>query len=379
MLIDTISIIIISILVIVAILSNLANPFLRKIELYKRENLTEEELPKVTVLVLTGNNAEDLDNHLSIILTQDYKPGYEVVVVGEKGDIQTEAVLKNYASSNLYATYIPQHSLFMSKKKLAVAIGVKAAHNEWIVLIDGTCKPVSDTWLKTMATHMDETANLVLGYSNYDDSAKASYRFERLRKACYILRKAVHGIAYCSCGTNIAFRRSEFIENDGYRGNLQLINGEYDFIVNKYARKGATRIAIEQNATVREKKPSSKKWHSTNMQYINSLRYMQRSLGVSIMFSADMALMYASYILDIMTIVYSTCMQNYLLLGFAVVTLLCTLTLRTLMVRKKIRQFKENISVWASIPRELAIIWHRLTDVVRYILSDKYEFTTHKI
>ena len=49
----------------------------------------------------------------------------------------------------------------MSKSKLAVALGVKAAHNEWIVMVNADCRPQSDLWLKTLASRMDSDANLV--------------------------------------------------------------------------------------------------------------------------------------------------------------------------------------------------------------------------
>ena len=63
---------------------------------------------------------------------------YEVVVVAVKGDSATEDVLKRYASNpHLYTTFVPGRSLFMSRAKLAFTIGVKAAHNEWIVPSSG--------------------------------------------------------------------------------------------------------------------------------------------------------------------------------------------------------------------------------------------------
>ena len=248
------------------VVSVVANPFFRKTDkaddFDTPNSVNDSDMPRITVLVLANNNAQALDANLSIILTQDYAPGYEVIVVGEKGDLPTEAVVEQYAHrGHLYATYIPHRSLFMSKSKLAVALGVKAAHNEWIVMVNAECRPQSDVWLKTLASRMDSDANLVMGYSNYDSEARGYYRFARLRTMCYMLRRAVGSVAYRTNGTNIAFRRSEFIAQEGYRGNLQLVNGEYDFIINKYAQPGQTRVVTAEDAWIREDSPTSKQWH----------------------------------------------------------------------------------------------------------------------
>ena len=380
MIIDTISIIAVAVLLVVTIVSLSANPFFRKLKPQDAVEVAEEDTPKLTVLVMAGNNAEALDAHLPIILTQDYKPGFEVVVVGEQGDQPTETVLKQYGcATNLYATYIPQRSLFMSKAKLAVALGVKAAHNEWIVLVDATCRPESDQWLTALARHMDSEANLVIGYSNYNEQTKPCRRFDRLRTACYLLRKAGRGTAYRSNGANIAFRRSEFIENDGYRGNLQLVNGEYDFIVNKYARSHSARIAIEPDAVVRNDEPSSKTWHNNNVFFLHTRKYMQRSSSYKALCAFDNVMMYASYVLSIAAIVFASFTCRWLLLGVAIAALVATLVVRSLMARRRYRQLGEELSTCATVFHELAIVCHRFADRIRYALSDKYDFTTHKL
>ena len=119
MIIDTISIISCIIITVLLVVSVVANPFFRKTDkaddFDTPNSVNDSDLPRMTVHVLANNNAQALDANLSIILTQDYAPGYEVIVVGEKGDLPTEAVVEQYAHrGHLYATYIPHSSLYMS-------------------------------------------------------------------------------------------------------------------------------------------------------------------------------------------------------------------------------------------------------------------------
>ena len=384
MIIDTISIISCIIITVLLVVSVVANPFFRKTDkaddFDTPNSVNDSDMPRITVLVLANNNAQALDANLSIILTQDYAPGYEVIVVGEKGDLPTEAVVEQYAHrGHLYATYIPHRSLFMSKSKLAVALGVKAAHNEWIVMVNAECRPQSDVWLKTLASRMDNDANLVIGYSNYDSEARGYYRFARLRTMCYLLRRAVGSVAYRTNGTNIAFRRSEFIAQEGYRGNLQLVNGEYDFIINKYAQPGQTRVVTDKDAWIREDSPTSKQWHDRDICYAHIRKFLSRSTAPRTLFNFDMTMMYANYAALVASIVLSAVSQRWILLAVAALYLVLTIVLRSLIARKVYVKFGEEIPAWRTVFYELSIVWRQLSTKIRYSRADQYDFTTHKL
>ncbi|WP_048798634.1 glycosyltransferase, partial [Segatella buccae] len=184
--------------------------------------------------ITVHDQADSLERNLPAFLSQDY-PDYRVVVVGEKGDSETEDILKRLAArhSRLYYTLIPESSRYMSRKKLQVTLGVKAAGSEWIVLTEATMRPQSDRWLATMATHFADDCNLVMGYAGFDDATPGYRRFIRLREACYLLRRARRGRALSTNMANLAFRKSDFLRHNGFRGNLQLVRGEYEFLVNR--------------------------------------------------------------------------------------------------------------------------------------------------
>ena len=84
MLIDNITIIICIVVLLLTVVSVVANPFFRSVKSnrsYKEEGC---ELPPITVVVLSQNDVEALDKHLPLLFDQDYAPGFEVIVVGEK-------------------------------------------------------------------------------------------------------------------------------------------------------------------------------------------------------------------------------------------------------------------------------------------------------
>ena len=98
---------------------------------------------------------------------------------------------------------------------------------------------------------------------------KSSYRFERIRTLYYLMHQAVKGCAYRCNGSNLAFRKKMFIDGDGYKGNLQFMNGEYDFIVNKYSTPLRTGVVTSKDAIIIEDMPSKKTWINRNLSYLH--------------------------------------------------------------------------------------------------------------
>lgn len=382
MIIDNISIIICVALLLLTVVAVVANPFFRSVKVKEQENTTSDShnLQPITVVVLSQNNIEALAQHLPMIMSQEYAPGYEVVVVGEKGDLDLEAVLNKYADNPmLYATYIPKRSLFMSKPKLSASLGIKAAHNEWIVMLNASCAPTSTLWLKTLAENIDNDKNLVIGYANYEDEVPSYRRFIRLREACYSLRCAIRGVAYNSCGSNIAFRRSEFIAKDGYRGNLQHVHGEYDFIVNKFAKPYASAVVLQPESFLRESCATKKSWSERCIANSHVSHYLKRRTGLRANYIADATFMYLDYAAIIAATTISALTGRYIALAVAVLCLIVTVALRVWLVKKKCRIFGENLSAWAIPFYELSLVWFDMLTKLRYARADKHDFSTHKI
>ena len=393
MIVDNLTVIVSTILIILAIITTLvANPFFRLRPGHNdmpcdEDNADEESTdhednvgPRLSVIVVSNGTAEQMDNHLSAILSQHYEPGFEVIVVAGHRDSETEDVLKRYAAnSTLYTTFVPQRSLFMSRGKLAMTIGVKAAHNEWVIITDSRYTPVSDLWLKAMAPGCRNDNDLVLGYSNYEAKAKPFYRFERLREQTYFLRMAYNGKAFCANAGNVMFRRDLFINNDGYRGNLQFIQGEYDFIVNKYAQKGNAAVITCPDAWMQEDAPSKNAWRIEKIGFINYRGSLQGINRYRALHMFDTFCLYANYIADIAFGTWAAISQNWIMLAAACVAFIGTLVARTIIANKMFKRFDTQLSAWRAIPYELRGFWHSLIYRIRYAYADKHVFSSHKL
>lgn len=342
-------------------------------------------LPLTLLITVQQKQAQMLERHLPQFLSQDYAPGFEVVVVAEKGDSDTEDVLNRYAGNPLlYSTYIPDSSRYMSRKKLAITLGVKAAHNEWIVMTDAFCSPSGNHWLQAIASHIgpadaSTSPNLIIGYSNYDDEARPYYRFERLQQACYTMREARRGKAYRAMGCNVAFRKSEFIAGDGFRGNLEHTRGEYDFLVNKFSQRRSTAVANEPDAWIIDDAPTHHEWRSRHIYYMHTRKYLARSFRHRLLPFIDELALHLCFLAIIGIGVFAGLTSRWILLGAAVVALVIAVCMRTSYARKTVRAYGEDIASWRLYPYELSGIWHKLYQHIRYWRADKAGFTSHKV
>ena len=169
---------------------------------------------RFSVIMTVYDNAQELERHLPAFLTQDYAPGYEVIVVDESSTDHTEDVLKLQKQQypQLYTTFLPKPNRDITRRKLALTIGVKAAKNEWVIFSDIHASPPSASWLSEIAETLDNTTEIQLGYFRKTDIRLQT--FEAIEQVRRYVRKA------------------ERVRADGHHGHrLKYLRGKYDFIV----------------------------------------------------------------------------------------------------------------------------------------------------
>ena len=171
-------------------------------------------MSRFSVILTVYDQARELESQLPALLTQDYEPGYEVIVVDESSTDDTEDVLKllKQEHPHLYSTFLPKPNRNITRQRLALTIGVKAAKNEWIIFSDINTFPENDTWLQTINDNLGDSSPIML--ARYKKGDLIMRTFEDIEEVSnYIIK-------------------GERQRADGHKGShLRKLRGKYDFIV----------------------------------------------------------------------------------------------------------------------------------------------------
>lgn len=234
---------------------------------YKKRSLSpadnEISLPPLSVIIVTKDTGKALEENLSAILEQDY-PQFEVIVVNDQSAGEDENILKRMEGKyrQLYHTFIPQTARYVSRKKLGIAMGIKASRYEWIVVTEPYCRPVSPNWLRSLAAHFTPETDIVLGYSNYLPAKGCFARrliVDTLFHSMRFLGMALAGKPYMGIGRNLAYRKRVYESHKGFSDQLVLQRGEDDLFINSVANSYNTQVVLSPDSIVRMPVPPYKR------------------------------------------------------------------------------------------------------------------------
>lgn len=250
----------------------------RHVDVSKGRVEFSQELPPLSVVLYAHNAAENLRRNLPAILKQDY-PRFEVIVIDDASTDETGNVLEMFEKEypHLYHSFTPSSARYISHKKLALTLGVKASKYDWLVFTETNCTPDSDQWLRLMARNFTPQTQIVMGYSNYV-RAKGWFQkkvaFDTLFQSMRYLGFALAGKPYMGVGRNLAYRKELFFKQKGYSSYLNLQRGEDDLFVNQASDKGNTRVETDSRAAVRILPVEHKKeWKEEKVSYMATSRH----------------------------------------------------------------------------------------------------------
>ena len=211
---------------------------------------SSDKQPGMSVIITAADQEEMLAKHLPRILEQDY-PDFEVIVVDDNSKDDTKELLERLCRQypNLYMTHTSDSIRYVSHKKLALTLGIKAAKKEWLVFTEANCYPTTNQWLARIARHCTDTTDVVLGYSNYEQDkgfGNLCRMYDTLLQQVRLLGITLLGGGYMGIGRNMAYRHDLFFDNKGYSRHLDLERGEDDLFI--YEHVPARRITADFHA-----------------------------------------------------------------------------------------------------------------------------------
>ena len=210
-----------------------------------QSEIEDSEKPGVSVIVCAKNEG---------LLTQDY-PEYEVIIVNDGSEDDTQAVIDEYAAldKRVKTTFVPVGARVRSTKKLGLTLAAKAAQYDYLLLTDADCRPESKTWIsEMMRPFAREGVEVVLGFGAHfweKSLLNELIQYETLFNGLHFLGAAATGKPYMGVGRNLAYRKETFFEHGGFSDLMGERAGDDDLFVNKVATKHNT-VAVYSRASI---------------------------------------------------------------------------------------------------------------------------------
>ena len=246
--------------------------FFTKVAFYKRNARPKlnEELEPVSIVLCARDAYEYLVDLIPALLKQDY-PDFEIVVVNDCSDDETEEYLKDLERNEprVKPVQLKQHLNFFNGKKFPLSMGIKSAKNDLIIFTDCNCMPL----------------NRIM-------------RFDALQNGLLYLSAALCHHPYMGIGKNLSYRKELFYRKQGFISHYTTSVGDDDLFINQAATKKNTEVLIDAEDAILATPPSTfHLWarqkssrYSTIPQYDGPSRLMLSGFYVS------QFLFYASFI-----------------------------------------------------------------------------------
>lgn len=319
----------------------------------REETHFTQELPPISVIICAREESENLRRNLTAVLEQDY-PKFEVIVIndGDTDESEDYLTLLEERYPHLYHSFVPGSSRYISRKKLAITLGIKASKYDWLVLTNANCQPQSDQWLRLMARNFTSSTQVVLGYSGYERGKGWLHKrvaFDNLFTSLRYLGFALAGAPYMGIGRNIAYRKELFYRQKGFSAHLTLQRGDDDLFINQVANADNTRVETDVKATMRMQPVlRTKDWREEKIGYTSTARYyrgLQRWLA-----GLETLTRLAFYGTWLAALVIGILHFHWLAAVIAFLFFLLRFTIQAIIINCTVKELEEHRSYYFTLP-----------------------------
>ena len=270
---------------------------------YKKSRQPKEDagLEPVSIVFCARDAYEYLTELIPALLNQDY-PDYEIVVVNDCSDDETEEYLNDLARKNpkIKPVQLKQHLNFFNGKKFPLSMGIKSAKNDLVVLTEYDCMPINNLWLRSVVNCYSRNTEVVIGYSPYvrhKSSFNRIMRFDALQNGLLYLSAALKHHPYMGIGKNLSYRKELFYKNKGFISHYTTSVGDDDLFISQVATKKNTEVLIDaENAILTTPPRNCKSWmRQKSSRYSTASKYSLRARLSLSFFYLSQLVFYASF------------------------------------------------------------------------------------
>lgn len=241
----------------------------------KPQKSTPKRIP-ISVIVCAKNEEENVKKFVPLLAEQNY-PDFEIVLIDDASSDGTLDLLEEFEKqyANVRLVKVENNEAFWGNKKFALTLGIKAAKKEYLLFTDADCRPSSPNWIMEMSSQFTKEKTIVLGYGAYErvpgSFLNKIIRFETMLTAVQYFSWARLGSPYMGVGRNMAYKKEEFFNVNGFIDHMKIRSGDDDLFINQAASGANTTIADTADSfTYSMPKTSFKEWFTQKRRHVST-------------------------------------------------------------------------------------------------------------
>ena len=216
--------------------------------IYYYKSFNKKSSIKASVVVAAHNEEKNLPILLDCLINQNYDNNkYEIIIVNDRSVDNSEKILKSYQlkSSNIKTIDIKDTPIGWSNKKWALNEAIKLSKNNIVCQVDADCRLGPDWLIAITSQFEDSKIGFVCGASplvHKDPLLNNIFQMESLIQESVNAGAIINNLIISCTGRNIAFRKDVFNQVDGYIGNEDIMSGDDDLLLQKFALQSNKKI-----------------------------------------------------------------------------------------------------------------------------------------
>ena len=209
-----------------------------------KQSHLKSDLPSISVVIAARNEEKNISALLNDLINQSIdKNKFEVIISNDRSTDKTKNIIDQFAKE---CSFIKTIDIFerheMTPKKFALTKAIDQSVGEIIIATDADCRVPVD-WVKNMATLVENTGKVVIGYSKIETFQIIFNDFQKIDFLGIMAANAgllTHGIVCSGSGQNLAYKKEDFYKIKGFELVKNQLSGDDMYIVQQISSiKGA--------------------------------------------------------------------------------------------------------------------------------------------
>jgi biofilm PGA synthesis N-glycosyltransferase PgaC len=236
----------------------------RQLETYEPSLATGQ---LISVIVPFRNEALNMERLLSALLIQSYQ-NFEVIFINDHSEDDSVALLEALLKGQRLLNFTILNLEGIEGKKAAITKGIAASKGALIVTTDADCWFESN-WLASMVSHFEREDVMMVTGPVILEGNSFFQNCQRIEFGALLATSAslIHmGKPTMANGANLAYRKSAFVEVEGFKGIDQIPSGDDELLMMKIVNNYPNGICFAKSAEAVVKTQALRQWSAFKQQ-----------------------------------------------------------------------------------------------------------------